>query len=385
MARKKEVEVSTEPEGKHDDLINVLAQSLNKKFKKEGKIAYFLDDENDCPTDLTEWLSTGSSLLDLAISNRPNGGIPVGRITEITGMEASGKSLLAAHLLADTQRKGGLAVYIDTENAMNEEFLKAIGIDVSKMLYIQLETVEDIFDVIENIIYKIKESSKNKLVSIVVDSVAAATTKVEQAADYEKDGWATSKAIILSKAMRKITQLIGRERVCLIFTNQLREKLGVMFGDKYTTSGGKAIQFHASCRLRLKAAGQIKAKVNGIEQVIGIKTKAKVVKNRMGPPLREAEFHILFESGVDDYGSWLQVLKDYNLIAQGGSWYTWTSDVSGEVIKFLSKDFESKVLSNPSYKEEIYNTITDTLVMSYKTDNIGIDDIEVGIDDVPNG
>jgi len=386
MARKsKEVESSTEPEVKHDDLINVLAQSLNKKFKKEGKVAYFLDGEDDCPTDLTEWLSTGSSLLDLAISNRPNGGIPVGRITEITGMEASGKSLLAAHILADTQKKGGLAVYIDTENAMNEDFLKAIGIDVSKMLYIQLETVEDIFDVIENIIYKIKESSKDRLVSIVVDSVAAATTKVEQAADYEKDGWATSKAIILSKAMRKITQLIGRERVCLIFTNQLREKLGVMFGDKYTTSGGKAIQFHASCRLRLKAAGQIKAKVNGIEQVIGIKTKAKVVKNRMGPPLREAEFHILFESGVDDYGSWLQVLKDYNLIAQGGAWYTWTSNISGEVIKFLSKDFESKVLSNPSYKEEIYNTITDTLVMSYKTDNIGIDDIEVGIDDVPNG
>ncbi len=192
-------------------------------------------------------------------------------------------------------------------------------------------------------------------------------------------------AIVLSKAMRKITQMIGRERVCLIFTNQLREKLGVMFGDKYTTSGGKAIQFHASCRLRLKAAGQIKAKIQGKEQVIGIKTKAKVVKNRMGPPLREAEFNIYFESGIDDVGSWLQVMKDYKLLKQGGSWYTYTCDITGEEIKFLSKDFEDKVLSNPERKESIYNKICETLVMSYKTDEIGIDDLTIGEDDVPTG
>lgn len=383
MARK----VNTEEQvvSKQDELANILAESLNKKFKKDGKVAYFLDGTEDTPTDLTEWISTGSSLLDLAISNRPNGGIPVGRITELTGLEASGKSLLAAHLLANTQEKDGLAVYIDTENAMNEDFLRAIGIDLEKMLYIQLEAIEDIFDVIENIITKVKESNKNKLVTIVVDSVAAATTKVEQAADYEKDGWATSKAIILSKAMRKITQMIGRERVALIFTNQLRVKLGVSFGDIYTTSGGKAIGFHASCRLRLKAVGQIKAKINGFEQVIGIKTRAKIVKNRMGPPLREAEFHILFESGIDDYGSWLQVMKDYGLIAQGGSWYTYTDTETGEQIKFLSKDFVSKILNDPSRKQKIYDKICNELVMSYKADNIGIDDVEVGDGDVPIG
>lgn len=383
MARK----VNTEEQvvSKQDELANILAESLNKKFKKDGKVAYFLDGTEDTPTDLTEWISTGSSLLDLAISNRPNGGIPVGRITELTGLEASGKSLLAAHLLANTQEKDGLAVYIDTENAMNEDFLRAIGIDLEKMLYIQLEAIEDIFDVIENIITKVKESNKNKLVTIVVDSVAAATTKVEQAADYEKDGWATSKAIILSKAMRKITQMIGRERVALIFTNQLRVKLGVSFGDIYTTSGGKAIGFHASCRLRLKAVGQIKAKINGFEQVIGIKTRAKIVKNRMGPPLREAEFHILFESGIDDYGSWLQVMKDYGLIAQGGSWYTYTDTETGEQIKFLSKDFVSKILNDPSRKQKIYDKICNELVMSYKVDNIGIDDVEVGDGDVPIG
>ena len=232
-----------------DELAGVIADSLNKKFKSM-KVAYFLDGAEDTPTDLTEWVSTGSSLLDLAISNRPNGGIPVGRITELTGLEASGKSLIGAHLLANTQKQGGLAVYIDTENAMNEEFARAIGIDISKMLYIQLEAIEDIFDVIENIILKIRESDNDRLVTIVVDSVAAATTKVEQEADFEKDGWATSKAIIISKAMRKVTQLIGRQRICLVFTNQLRVRLGVSFGDPYTTSGGKALGFHASCRLR---------------------------------------------------------------------------------------------------------------------------------------
>jgi len=367
-----------------DDLANSLADSLNKKFKS-FKVAYFLDGSEDTPTDLGEWISTGSSILDLAISNRKNGGLPVGRITELTGLEASGKSLLAAHVLANTQKKGGLAVYIDTENAMNEDFAKCIGIDVSQMLYIQLETVEDIFEVIENIITKVREADKDRLVTIVVDSVAAATTKVEQADDFDQTGWATQKAIILSKAMRKITQMIGRQRICLIFTNQLRVKLGAMFGDPYTTSGGKAIGFHASCRLRLKAAGQIKVKVNGKDQVIGIKTKAQVVKNRMGPPLRTAEFNILFDSGIDDYGSWLQMMKDANLVTQGGAWYTYTDESSGEIIKFQSKEFESKVLNDPERKERLYNQICDSMVMDYKTDAIGIDDIEIGNDDVPQG
>ncbi len=369
---------------KTDDLANSLADSLNKKFKS-FKVAYFLDGSEETPTDLEEWISTGSSILDLAISNRKNGGLPVGRITELTGLEASGKSLLAAHLLANTQKQGGLAVYIDTENAMNEDFAKCIGIDVSKMLYIQLETVEDIFEVIENIITKVRESDKDRLVSIVVDSVAAATTKVEQADDFDQTGWATQKAIILSKAMRKITQMIGRQRICLVFTNQLRVKLGAMFGDPYTTSGGKAIGFHASCRLRLKAAGQIKVKVNGKDQVVGIKTKAQVVKNRMGPPLRTAEFNILFDSGIDDYGSWLQMMKDAKLVSQAGAWYTYTDELTGEVIKFQSKEFESKILNDPDRKDRLYNQICDSMIMDYKTDAIGIDDIEIGNDDVPQG
>jgi len=366
-----------------DEMATLLADSLNKKFK-DYKVAYFLDGSEETPTDLTEWISTGSSMLDLAISNRPNGGIPVGRITELTGMEASGKSLLAAHMLANTQKKGGLAVYIDTENAMNEEFIAAIGVDAKNMLYVQLETVEDIFEVIENIITKVRESDKDKLVTIVVDSVSGATTKVEQADDFDQAGYATQKAIILSKAMRKVTQMIGRQRIALVFTNQLRQKLGVMFGDPWTTSGGKAIQFHSSCRLRLKAAGQIKTKLHGKDHVVGIKTKAVVVKNRMGPPLRTAEFDIYFEKGVDNFGGWLHVMKSHNLVNQGGSWYTYT-DAKGKDYKFMSKDFEALVLGNDTLKTEIYNKICDAYIMKYKPENLGIDDIEIGNDDVPTG
>jgi len=384
MARKKKDTLSNA--NLRDDLAGTLAETLNSKFS-DVKVAYFLDGTEETPTDLTEWISTGSSLLDLAISNRPDGGLPVGRITEITGMEASGKSLITAHVLANTQKAGGLAVYIDTENALNEEFARAIGIDVSQLLYIQLEAVEDIFEVIENIILKVRESDKDRLVTIAVDSVAAATTKLEQAADYEKDGWATAKALVLSKAMRKITQLIGRQRICLVFTNQLRQKLGVSFGDPWTTSGGKALQFHASCRLRLKGMGQIKVKDKELkkENVIGIKTKAQVVKNRMGPPLRTAEFDIRFDSGIDDYGSWLQLMKDYKLVDQGGSWYTYTDTETGEMTKFLSKDFEDKILHDTRIKDQIYSRICDAVIMSYKSDDVGIDDIEIGTNDLPDG
>ena len=151
-----------------DELATALADSLNKQFK-DFKAAQFLDGSEDTATDLTDWVSTGSSKLDLAISNRPNGGFPVGRIVELQGMEASGKSLIMAHTLANTQKKGGLAVYIDTENALSDEFLTAIGVDLKNMLYLPLETVEDIYEDIENIIETVRKSSKDRLVTIVVD------------------------------------------------------------------------------------------------------------------------------------------------------------------------------------------------------------------------
>ena len=353
-----------------DELAHVLADSLNKQFK-DTKVAYFLDGSDTTPTDIKEFISTGSSVLDLAIANRPNGGVAVGRITEINGLESSGKSLIGTHILAETQKRGGVAVYIDTETSVSREWLETIGVDVSKLLYLHVETVEDIFECIESIIVKIRESDRDRLVSILVDSLAGASTKVEMEADFEKDGWATSKAIIVSKAMRKITQMIGRERIALVFTNQLRQKLGVMFGDPWTTSGGKALPFHASTRIRLKNMGQIK--VGAKNDVIGMKCRAQIIKNRLGPPLRHADFNLYFDSGIDDMGSWLTVLKDHKLLKIAGAWYT--LEYKGKDIKFQSKDFEKKLEENDGLKEYLYDKICDVSILKYKSADLGIDDV----------
>ena len=289
--------------------------------------------------------------------------------------------MLAAHTLAETQKKGGLAVYIDTESATSSEFLTAIGVDLKKMLYVPLETVEEIFETIETIVEGVRKSDKDRLVTIVVDSIMGASTKIEMSMEYDKDGYATSKSIILSKAMRKVTNWIARERICLIFTNQLRTKLGVSFGDPWTTAGGKAIPFHSSVRLRLKNLGQIKAKINGVEQIVGNKTSVQVVKNRMGPPHRKINYEIYYDSGIDDYGGWLTVMKSFSIVKQSGAWYT-LEDIdpeTGEVfkeIKFQSKDFLEKVIQFPETKERLYQRICDAYIFKYQA---GIDG---GIDDV---
>jgi recombination protein RecA len=190
-------------------------------------------------------------------------------------------------------------------------------------------------------------------------------------ADFDKDGWATSKAIIISKAMRKITQMIGRQQIALVFTNQLRQKLGVMFGDPWTTSGGKALPFHSSTRIRLKNTGQIKDKKNN---TIGMKMRAQVIKNRLGPPMRHADFELYFETGIDDDGSWLKVMKDHKLVKQGGSWYTMNNH-NGEEVKFQSKDW-SELLQDEEFKSHCYNLICDKVILKYEK-NFGIDDVVI--------
>jgi recombination protein RecA len=197
-----------------DALASTLAESINKQFKGQAlKTAFFLDGDEDAPSNVTEWVSSGCSMLDLAISNRAHGGFPVGRITEITGLEASGKSLLAAHTLAETQKKGGLAVYIDTEAAVSSEFLTAIGVDLKTMLYVPLETIEEIFETIETIVEGVRKSDKNRLVTIVVDSIMGASTKIEihyiikgNAKSYQLD----CKRTYLSYIYQSITYQNGR-------------------------------------------------------------------------------------------------------------------------------------------------------------------------------
>ena len=362
---------------KEVDLAEVLVESLNKQ-SKDQKVAFFLDND-DAPTNVEGWVSTGASMLDVAISNRPYGGLPVGRITEITGLEQSGKSLVSAHLLAETQKLGGLAVLIDTENAVSREFLEAIGVDTTKLLYVAAETVEQCFEYTETIIEKVRTSSKDKYVTIVVDSVAAASTEKEMEADYGKDGYATDKAIIISKAMRKITNLIGRQKITLVFTNQLRQKMNAMpFSDPWTTSGGKAIAFHASVRLRLKSMGTIKAKDgSGNERIVGIKVRCQVVKNSMGPPLRSADFDIFFDRGIDNYGAWLGMMKENAIVKQSGAWYEYIDIESGEVIKFQAKDFPTTLDSNPGVREQIYKRICEATILRYKKDSLDTDNLVV--------
>ena len=370
MARKKEEEVILKTD-QVDILANDVLAVINSKFKDlPDKTAHYLDDPNII-SDVKEWVSTGSTMLDLAISNRPNGGFPVGRITEIFGAEASGKSLLASHALASTQKKGGLAVYFDTEAAVSREYLQAIGVDTSKLLYINLECLEDIFASIESIIERVRKANKDKIVTIVVDSIMGATTKVELEADYEKDGWATTKAIVLSKAMRKITGMIARQNICLILTNQLRVKLGATFGDTDTTSGGKAVGFHSSVRIKLQSMGQLKGDINGIETPIGVKTKAIVKKNRLGPPLRSIFYDIFFASGIDDYGSWLNFLKELGFLKPSGHSYTYdyVDEETGELItkKFKAKDFEKLLTEISGLKGMIYDQICENFIMKYNT------------------
>lgn len=370
MKKKNQV---TQDTPQRDELVELLANELNKANKDGGKIAYFLDEQEN-PAEISDWISTGSSILDLAISNRPHGGLPVGKMIEFNGLEGTGKSLLSAHVVADTQKKGGIAVVIDTENSAAPDFWKSLGVDLSKLLYVQCETVEDIFEKMEQMIAIVRKSNKDRILTIIVDSVAAASTKVELESDHGKDGFSTGKSIIISKAMRKITTMIGRQKVLTVFTNQLRQNLNAMaFGDKYVVSGGKSLAYHCSVRVRLNNAGKLKKG----EEVIGNECKAVVVKNRMGPPQRQASFDIYFDSGIADYGSWIKVLKENNLVKQGGAYYTYKKD-DGTEWKFQSKDFVSTMKNDKVLNEEIYMKICDSVIMKYKDPNsIIVDDAVV--------
>jgi len=351
-----------------EDLASVLASTLNAKFKETNqKVAFFLDKDVDSPSNVTDWISTGNDIVDLAISNRPYGGLPVGRIIEIMGETAAGKSLLTASILAQCQRKGGLAIYIDTENAVANEFFEMLGMDLSKMIYAPIETIEDAFAVIETIIEKVRISDKDRLVCIAIDSIMGATTKVEQAADYEKDGFATTKAIVLSKAMRKITNMIGRQKICLILTNQLRDKVGVMgFGEKTQTSGGKAVGFHASVRLQLYNLGMIK-KSDGT--VVGARTKLKLKKNRLGPPSREVEYDIYFDSGIDSAPSWIDELVKHKLVKKRGAYYDYVDQETGEEVIFTSANILTKFKENPALKTQVYERLCSEYIMKYDPSN----------------
>jgi recombination protein RecA len=387
MAKSKKVEY--EADGDNEKLVRNIAKMINGSSSDGTNFAFILGDEaEDDPSKIIDWVPSGNDELDLAMANRPNGGYPVGRITEITGLEGSGKTLLAMHALAETQKKGGVAVFIDTESSLDLNFVRAIGVKAEQLCYISCDHVEEIFDHLEKIIGKVRQDTKDKLVTIVVDSVSAASCLTEMESDHGKDGYATAKAIIISKAMRKITQMIARQRVCLIFTNQVRQNLGVTFGDKWTTSGGKGIAFHSSIRIRMSKIKQIKH-TNGL--VMGFSSKAKVFKNRLGPPMREAEFDLFFDRGMDNYGSWFNTVENekiaskaktqeqkkkmlekdenalVNYVEAGGTGKKLQFESSdGKIYEFTKSSFTEFLENNLTIKEEIYKKICDAKIMVYK-------------------
>ena len=335
MARKKIK--ATESSVQKDSVLNeILVESLNKKL---GDVAYILG-KGDSPPEVKEWLSTGSTVLDTIISNDENadGGIPVGRLTEISGEAATGKSLLSYLILKDCQDKGGVPVLIDTENACNEDFLNLLGLKPypeGSLVYIQVESVEKVFQAIEDIIRKIRENEPDKLCCIVWDSVAGTSTDVELQNEYGESTIGMH-ARMIGQGLRKSIRFIGQQRVALVFLNQVRQKIGVFFGDDTTTPGGKAIPFFSSVRMKLYSGGKVKAG----KDVIGVGIKPKLIKNRMGPPHREAELKMYFTRGLIDEESWLDILLKAGhaekISAQKSSI---TNKETGELYEFQNRKF----------------------------------------------
>ena len=236
---------------------------------------------------------------------------------------------------------------------------------MKQMVYISENLIEKIFETIESIVDIVRKRDSDRLVIIIVDSVAGATTDTEAESDHGKDGYATAKAIIISKALRKITEMIGAQRIALVFTNQLRMIMGAMPGqDPYTTSGGKAIGFHSSTRIRFQKARKIKNAKDG--PVVGIDINATIIKNRLGPPYRVATFPCYFDFGIDDHLSWFDVLKKEGLIKTSGAWATWTDPETDDEIKFQRGTFTKLVLTTPERIELVYNQMADALITSYR-------------------
>jgi len=308
MARKKVLSNTNAGVTKDDSILNdILVDSLNKKL---GDVAFILG-KGDSPPETKEWLSTGSTILDTIISNDmdANCGIPVGKLVEISGEAASGKSLLSYMILKDCQDKGGIPVLIDTENAANEDFLRLIGLEFypeGSLVYIQVDSIEGVFKAIEDIIRRIRENDKDKLCCIVWDSVAGTSTDAEIQGDYG-DATVGLAARLIGQGLRKIIRFIGTQRVSLVFLNQIRQKIGVFFGDDTVTPGGKAIPFFAAVRVRLYSGGKVKAG----KDVLGVGIRPKIVKNRMGPPHREADLKMYFNRGLIDEEGWLEVLLKF--------------------------------------------------------------------------
>jgi recombination protein RecA len=263
-----------------------------------------------------EAIPTGAINLDAAIGI---GGIPRGRVTEIYGPESSGKTTLCLHVVANAQRSGGVAAFIDAEHALDTEYAKKLGVDVENLLISQPDTGEQALEICEILV------RSGAVDVIVIDSVAALVPKAEIEGDMG-DSHVGLQARLMSQALRKLTGAIARSRVSVIFINQLREKIGVMFGNPETTTGGKALKFYASLRLDIRRIGPVKEK----EDVIGSHVRVKVVKNKVAPPFKQAEFDIMYAEGISHTSLLVDIGAESGIIEKSGAWYSYGTQRIGQ-------------------------------------------------------
>jgi recombination protein RecA len=261
-------------------------------------------------------IPTGAINLDAAIGI---GGVPRGRVTEIYGPESSGKTTLCLHVVANAQKMGGVAAFIDAEHALDTEYARKLGVDIENMLISQPDTGEQALEICEILV------RSGAVDVIVIDSVAALVPKAEIEGDMG-DSFVGLQARLMSQALRKLTGAIARSNTSVIFINQLREKIGVMFGSPETTTGGKALKFYASLRLDIRRIGPVKDK----EDVVGSHVRVKVVKNKVAPPFRQAEFDIMYAEGISHASLVLDIAAESNIIEKSGSWYSYKGQRIGQ-------------------------------------------------------
>ena len=334
MAKEKmTIKGANESGGKSQAIDQALAQ-IEKTFG-EGSIMRL----GNAPIKQIETISTGSLSLDIALGA---GGVPRGRITEIYGPESSGKTTVALHVIAEAQKQGGEAAFIDAEHALDPIYAQKLGVDIDRLIVSQPDTGEQALEIAEAL------ARSGAIDVIVVDSVAALVPKAE-IAGIMGDSHVGLHARLMSQALRKLTSVIHKTNTVAIFINQLREKVGVMYGNPEVTTGGRALKFYSSVRIDIRRIEAIKEGT----AVIGNRTRAKVVKNKVAPPFKEAEFDIMFGEGISKEGSIIDIAVEMDVIQKGGSWYSYNGDRIGQgrdrVKEFLK--------AHPEITDEIYDKI----------------------------
>lgn len=288
-------------------------------------------------------IPTGSISLDAALGI---GGVPRGRIIEIFGPESSGKTTLALHIIAEAQKAGGLAAFIDAEHALDANYSKNLGVDIDNLLISQPDTGEQALEITETLV------RSGAIDVIVIDSVAALVPRAEIEGEMG-DAQMGLQARLMSQAMRKLSGAISKSNTCVIFINQIREKIGVMFGSPETTTGGRALKFYASVRIDIRKTASIKEG----EEIVGNRTKVKIVKNKMAPPFREAEFDIMYGTGISKEGDIIDVAVNHGIIEKSGTWFSYGEERLGQgrenVKRFL--------IENPDLYKEIETKVRKAL------------------------